>query len=183
MSLINSCTWRKHGGIDTSPSIPLHDRSFDLVLLSNWEDQITFEPENDPQSAEQTGTDLMAPVNKGLESGAWTQSIIWSPRAPFRDFTQIEFNNGDDIIPEERPPGSYLFVSYPHHASLFYQPRNSDLESVYALTMHKSKTSLTCPMISSMMSQRMVGGIASGRHSGILSSSTPTRHRNCSYHS
>jgi len=54
----------------------------------------------------------MAPVNKALESGAWTQSIIWSPRAPFRDFTQIEFNNGDDIIPEERPPGSYSqFVS------------------------------------------------------------------------
>jgi hypothetical protein len=49
----------------------------------------------------------MAPVNKALEAGAWTQSIIWSPRAPFRDFTQIEFNNGDDIIPEERPPGSY----------------------------------------------------------------------------
>ncbi len=46
----------------------------------------------------------MAPVNKALESGGWTQSIIWSPRAPFRDFTQIEFNNGDDIIPEERPP-------------------------------------------------------------------------------
>lgn len=54
----------------------------------------------------------MAPVNKALESGAWTQSIIWSPRAPFRDFTQIEFNTCDDIIPEERPPGSYLpFVS------------------------------------------------------------------------
>jgi transcription initiation factor TFIID subunit 1 len=50
----------------------------------------------------------MAPVNKSLESGAWTQSIIWSPRAPFRDFTQIEFNNGDDIIPEERSSGSYL---------------------------------------------------------------------------
>lgn len=52
----------------------------------------------------------MAPVNKALEAGAWTQSIIWSPRAPFRDFTQIEFNNGDDIIPEERPPGSYPFL-------------------------------------------------------------------------
>jgi hypothetical protein len=50
----------------------------------------------------------MAPVNKSLETGAWTQSIIWGPRAPFRDFTQIEFNNGDDIIPEERPPGSYI---------------------------------------------------------------------------
>lgn len=59
----------------------------------------------------------MAPVNKGLESGAWTQSIIWGPRVPFRDFTQIEFNNGDDIIPEERPAGSYLssrLVIIPH---------------------------------------------------------------------
>ncbi len=62
----------------------------------------------------------MAPVNKALESGAWTQSIIWSPHAPFRDFTQIEFNNADDIIPEERPPGSYFVVSHSHHNSLFY---------------------------------------------------------------
>ncbi|KAI9461181.1 atypical/TAF1 protein kinase [Russula earlei] len=91
---------RKRGALDTS----LHDRSFDLVLLSNWEDEIIYEPENDPRLAEPARTDLMAPVNKSLESGAWTQSIIWSPRAPFRDFTQIEFNNGDDIIPEERPP-------------------------------------------------------------------------------
>ncbi|KAH9081544.1 TAF1 transcription initiation factor TFIID subunit TAF1 [Lactarius deliciosus] len=95
---------RKHGGIDTSIPIPLHDRSFDLVLLSNWEDQIAFEPENEPPPVDPSRTDLMAPVNKALESGAWTQSIIWGPRAPFRDFTQIEFNNADDIIPEERPP-------------------------------------------------------------------------------
>ncbi|KAI0308313.1 TAF1 transcription initiation factor TFIID subunit TAF1 [Multifurca ochricompacta] len=95
---------RKIGNIDTSLSIPLHDRSFDLVLLSNWEDHIAYEPKNDPPLVESTQTDLMVPVNKALDSGAWTQSIIWSPRAPFRDFTQIEFNNGDDIIPEERPP-------------------------------------------------------------------------------
>jgi hypothetical protein len=83
--------------------------------LSNWEDQIIYEPENDPRLAEPVRTDLMAPVNKSLESGAWTQSIIWNPRAPFRDFTQIEFNNADDIIPEERPPGSYVqFVSSSH---------------------------------------------------------------------
>ncbi|KAF8273979.1 hypothetical protein EI94DRAFT_1714431 [Lactarius quietus] len=94
---------RKHGGIDTS-IIPLHDRSFDLVLLSNWEDQIAYEPENEPPPVDPSRTDLMAPVNKALESGAWTQSIIWSPRVPFRDFTQIEFNNGDDNMPEERPP-------------------------------------------------------------------------------
>jgi hypothetical protein len=53
----------------------------------------------------------MAPVNKALESGAWTQSIIWSPRVPFRDFTQIEFNNADDIIPEERPPSPCLLFA------------------------------------------------------------------------
>ncbi|KAN0134297.1 Protein of unknown function (DUF3591) domain containing protein [Lactarius tabidus] len=99
---------RKHGGIDTSIPIPLHDRSFDLVLLANWEDQIAYEPENEPPSADPSRTDLMAPVNKALESGAWTQSIIWNPRAPFRDFTQIEFNHGDDIIPEERPPTQEL---------------------------------------------------------------------------
>ena len=108
---VDTSLQRKHGGIDTSPSIPLHDRSFDLVLLSNWEDQIAYEPENDPPSAEPTRTDLMAPVNKALESGAWTQSIIWGPRAPFRDFTQIEFNNGDDVIPEERPPSRYLLLT------------------------------------------------------------------------
>ena len=108
MTTIFACTQRKHGGIDTSPTIPLHDRSFDLVLLSSWEDQITYEPENDPRATDQSRTDLMAPVNKALEAGAWTQSIIWGPRTPFRDFTQIEFNNADDIIPEERPPGSYL---------------------------------------------------------------------------
>jgi len=56
--------------------------------------------------------DRMGPVNKALESGAWTQSIIWGPRAPFRDFTQIEFNNDDDIIPEERP-GSCIPSTFP----------------------------------------------------------------------
>ncbi|KAH9964216.1 TAF1 transcription initiation factor TFIID subunit TAF1 [Russula dissimulans] len=94
---------RRHGAIETSSSNPSHDRSFDLVVLYNWEDQITYEPENDPPLAEPTRADRMGPVNKALESGAWTQSIIWGPRAPFRDFTQIEFNNDDDIIPEERP--------------------------------------------------------------------------------
>lgn len=41
------------------------------------------------------------PLNKALEEGSWTQSIIWGPRAPFRDFTRLELNE-DDIIPEER---------------------------------------------------------------------------------
>ncbi|KIK70768.1 hypothetical protein GYMLUDRAFT_32818 [Collybiopsis luxurians FD-317 M1] len=84
-------------------SVPLHDRSFDLVLLSNWEEQIIYEPNPDPSTAPPaTDNSLTTPVNKVLESGAWTQSIIWTPGAPFRDFTQLEFNHEDDIVPEER---------------------------------------------------------------------------------
>ncbi|KAJ6621101.1 TAF1 transcription initiation factor TFIID subunit TAF1 [Mycena sp. CBHHK59/15] len=101
---------------DVPVSLSLRDRTFDLVLLSNWEDQIIYEPENIPENkpeskeaAEATEkkaipsvNNLTTPANKALESGAWTQSIIWSPRAPFKDFTQLEFNHEDDVIPEER---------------------------------------------------------------------------------
>lgn len=89
--------------------MPLHDRTFDLVLLSNWEDQIVYQPEALP-TAQRIASDknLTTPVNKALESGAWTQSIIWGPEAPFRDFTQLEFNHEDDVIPEERQTGQCL---------------------------------------------------------------------------
>ncbi|KAK7059188.1 hypothetical protein VNI00_001815 [Paramarasmius palmivorus] len=84
----------------------LHDRSFDLVLLSNWEDQIIYEPDTTAPHTHLTEKalqkNLTTPVNKALESGAWTQSIIWSPNAPYRDFTQLEFNHEDDIVPEEK---------------------------------------------------------------------------------
>ncbi|KAF7307124.1 DUF3591 domain-containing protein [Mycena indigotica] len=96
-------------------SLTLQDRGFDLVSLSNWEDQIIYEPEAKPQptttSDEPTDSavvvkppnvkNLTTPANKALESGAWTQSIIWDPRAPFKDFTQLEFNHEDDKIPEK----------------------------------------------------------------------------------
>ncbi|KAH9835861.1 atypical/TAF1 protein kinase [Rhodofomes roseus] len=90
---------------DASISLPLHDRSFDLVLLSNWEDQIMYEPDVDaaPTPLAEPPADLTAPQNKVLESGAWTQSIIWSPRAPFRDFTQLELNE-EETAADERPP-------------------------------------------------------------------------------
>ncbi|KAJ7193380.1 TAF1 transcription initiation factor TFIID subunit TAF1 [Mycena pura] len=102
---------------DIPVTLSLRDRTFDLVLLSNWEDQIIYEPEalpfnkmeisDAPAPAKDAETpkvpsvkNLTTPANKSLESGAWTQSIIWSPRAPFKDFTQLEFNHEDDVIPE-----------------------------------------------------------------------------------
>ncbi len=37
-----------------------------------------------------------APVNNALESGTWTQSIIWDSKTPFRDFTQMEPEEDDE---------------------------------------------------------------------------------------
>jgi transcription initiation factor TFIID subunit 1 len=85
-------------------TLPLHDRSFDLVLLSNWEDEIVYEPSHTATSSTLEDNNLTTPVNKALESGAWTQSIIWSRNAPFRDFIQLELNE-EDIV-EDHPQGS-----------------------------------------------------------------------------
>lgn len=65
------------------------------------------------------------------------------------------------------------YSSYPQLILMFFQPRNSDRGSVCALITRRSKTSSTCPMISFTTSQKM-GGIASDKHSGTLSLSTPT---------
>lgn len=83
-------------------TISLDDRSFDLVLLSNWEEKIIYEPDygNElppPQKQEM----LTTPVNQALESGAWTQSIIWDADTPFRDFTQLELDAEDEAVTTE----------------------------------------------------------------------------------
>jgi transcription initiation factor TFIID subunit 1, fungi type len=89
---------------DVSIPLSLHDRSFDLVLLSNWEDQIIYEADADIAPSSNNQNNLTTPLNKSLDEGSWTQSIIWSPRAPFRDFTQLELNE-EDVLQEERHPG------------------------------------------------------------------------------
>ncbi|KAI0778747.1 atypical/TAF1 protein kinase [Trametes elegans] len=82
---------------------PLDDRSFYLVNIASWEDQIVWEPDPDaPASPAATQNDLDTPLNKALEEGSWTQSIIWGPREPFRDFTQLELHE-QEVVPEERP--------------------------------------------------------------------------------
>lgn len=102
-----------------SVNLPLSERSFDLVLLSDWESQILYsevkdeempseleseraingvDSQNPPtQNSEQSSTtsnkraeEVMTPANETLESGVWTQSIIWDSKTPFRDFTQLE---------------------------------------------------------------------------------------------
>ena len=81
------------------------------MLLSNWEDQIIYEPKNamrlnSPPPNNAPETKLTAPINKAFESGDWTQSIIWGPNVPFRDFTQLELNE-EEVIVEEKPGTSF----------------------------------------------------------------------------
>ena len=117
--------------------MPLHDRSFDLVLLSNWEDQIVYESDNVGAYAGRIvtpETNLTTPANKALESGSWTQSIIWGPNAPFKDFTQLEFNHEDDIVPEEKTSG----CAYLHEIIIFLTRQCSRYVSA------KKETSVRC---------------------------------------
>ncbi|KAF8516697.1 TAF1 transcription initiation factor TFIID subunit TAF1 [Hysterangium stoloniferum] len=105
----------ERGALGRTPvNLPLSERSFDLVLLSDWEEQIIYDVETRTQDIDMTNgsatpaatsdpisnkkaEELMTPANEPLESGIWTQSIIWDSKTPFRDFTQLE-------IPDEPPP-------------------------------------------------------------------------------
>ena len=102
---------QSRGEADT---LALDDRNFDLVLLSNWEDHIITEPGQhvEPSADPARPADLMTPANQSLESGAWAQSIIWSPNAPFRDFTQLEFNFGEEQPQEERQSTIVFFYTH-----------------------------------------------------------------------
>ncbi|KAF9069304.1 hypothetical protein BDP27DRAFT_1363433 [Rhodocollybia butyracea] len=51
--------------------LPLHDMSFNLLLLSNWEDQTICEFNPD-----RSATSSTTPVNNISESGAWTQYYL-----------------------------------------------------------------------------------------------------------
>lgn len=95
--------------------LQLNERSFDLIELSNWEDQITYEPKSITTPTVPFDNSTNIPVNKVLESGIWTQSIIWGPNQPYRDFTQLEFNHEDDVVPEERIQSKALKYTINRH--------------------------------------------------------------------
>ena len=71
-----------------------------------------FEPDEQMHSKESVPADrsLTNPTNKVLESGAWTQGIIWNPTVPFRDFTALELN--EEEVPEEHLPRALLPTFY-----------------------------------------------------------------------
>ena len=98
------------GTSDGLSSLPFDDRSFDLVNITNWDDQIIWEATDDAISpAPPPENNLTTPLNKTLETGLWTQSIIWGPREPFRDFTQLELHE-QDIVQDEKPAGEWKLL-------------------------------------------------------------------------
>lgn len=166
--------------------MPLDDRTFDLVLLSNWEDQIVYEPTHDVKApaAQLTGpeNDLTTPINKELESGAWTQSIIWSPKAPFRDFTQIEFNYEDDVVPEERTGAEFSQTYGCILTDRLSQLKPCGQENASERMVDKSKTSSTCRTIISTRSRKTVASTVSVRPLASSSWSMRIRLKSYNYH-
>jgi len=85
-----------------------------------------LDPDEQTHSQETIPADrsLTNPTNKVLESGAWTQSIIWNPTVPFRDFTALELN--EEEVPEERLPGALRAAFYSD--LFFYFVRSRDVQ-------------------------------------------------------
>lgn len=143
-----------------------------------------YDPDVDaaPTLLAEPPTDLTAPQNKVLETGAWTQSIIWSPCTPFRDFTQLELND-EDIFSEERPSGKTL--SSPSRTHILTTPQakiscghERDLGQITSPGIGS-----TFPTTNSTRSAKKVAGIVSVRHSVSLSLSTHIPPRSFSCHS
>jgi hypothetical protein len=161
-------------------TLPLHDRSFDLVLLSNWEDEIVYQSNQTAAPSTVENNNLTTPVNKALESGAWTQSIIWSTNAPFRDFTQLELNE-EDIV-EEHPQGSLqiLFIDTSTFTEKKLQ-RPSGQKSDFELMMLNLVTNSTCPTIIFTRCRKKVAVTVCAKLSDNLWSSMPILLRSSSF--
>jgi hypothetical protein len=88
--------------------LPLDERSYDLVVLSDWENDIIYSASSYvfPRSAQFTSfanislsssapprapvPDLQRPLNAALDSGDWIHGIIWDAKTPFKDFSALE---------------------------------------------------------------------------------------------
>ncbi|KIM19627.1 hypothetical protein M408DRAFT_334323 [Serendipita vermifera MAFF 305830] len=84
-------------------NLDMDDRSFDMINLSTWEDSIMYDAKTLPKTQPAPRPSLTAPTNTNLESGNWTQSIIWDSKTPFRDFTQVDLSYLEDGYEEEAP--------------------------------------------------------------------------------
>ncbi|KAG9044313.1 hypothetical protein FS837_008364 [Tulasnella sp. UAMH 9824] len=93
-----------------SETLPVDERSYDLVLLADWEKDILFDPPASTSTAltapnllePNAAMSLSNPHNLYLESNDWLQTIIWDIRRPFKDFRQLPFD--PEPIPKETLP-------------------------------------------------------------------------------
>lgn len=86
--------------------------------ITNWNEKIIWDADdNIPPSVVLPENNLAAPLNKALETGDWTQSIIWGPREPFKDFTQLELEE-HDVTQDDRPASQYLWIRVSFHLCL-----------------------------------------------------------------
>lgn len=81
----------------TSKLLDNHDRAFDLISLTNWEDQIIWDAEQTPAVTQERSVAIA--TNALLDSGVWTQAIMWDPKAAYRDFTTFDYE--DELLEAE----------------------------------------------------------------------------------
>lgn len=173
---------------DGPTHIPVNDRSYDLVLLSDWENHILYDPP-DPRtipSPKQASEALTKPLNRYLNSDEWLQTIIWDPKLPYRDFRELPFDpepiSGDAAIAgakstgEQTPfPSRSALESYDSGPQTLYSDRGSALGS----TMQFQRISSTCRTTFSMKSRRK--NLVCVRPSDNLLWSTRIQRRSYSY--
>lgn len=131
-----------------------------------------------PPLAAAPQNDLNTPLNKALEEGSWTQSIIWGPREPFRDFTQLELHEQEAA--EERPAGMVSRVSFLTYALISGQYKTLPAPGNACVPIRNHATSSISRTISSTKSPRMEDDIVCGRPLVSLSWSMHIPLRNCS---
>lgn len=175
-----------------SDTLPMDERSYDLVLLADWEKDILFDPPA-PTSTGLTAPNLLEPNtslslsnphNLYLESNDWLQTIIWDIRRPFKDFRQLPFD--PEPIPKEtlpppvKAPGKRNFTLYHNANNLTFRilQRLLDLAGVFESTSPCLRTSSTFPTINTTRSRKR--NPAYDRHSANSSSNMRTLHRSFS---
>ena len=78
----------------------------DAIKFEDWEDKVVWDNDSQMQlvlATQKPEARKFGFKNADLESGDWARSVIWSERAPFKDFTKLQLNLNDPAGPAAYP--------------------------------------------------------------------------------
>lgn len=116
------------------------------IAFEDWDQNIIWDEASQPRqlvkSRARNGTGVFPFQNADVESGDWTRSIIWSDRAPYKDFTKLQLSLNDPAGPaslEERPPPPEAKSIIIRQAGKF-DPFNLSNDKLYEVRREQKKT-------------------------------------------